>query len=288
MLQLPDLCTVVGTVWSVIVEVEDLQGMLDVAEFLVAWFTSSTWSVESFHALVKGVGGSRLDLAHLLLRHLGTCVRLAHDFEVEEYVPSVGAFLEFFFVSTGMLGARATGDRSLCDALLSLDIIPPLTRMAVIVSRCRHPAAFATLCHCLAPLVFVLATSPARSTVASSVEAGVLTIVVDCQSHPLTDPFVVSLLRDVLPKSTVRRSAIRRLSRAFFALHASAETASFSNPEVRAGWESLRALVESRTHVLRSFGFVPSYGRKCFHLVCGVPQLWSYLFLMSFSFARPI
>ncbi|KAF8189961.1 hypothetical protein K438DRAFT_1763570 [Mycena galopus ATCC 62051] len=141
MLQLPDLCSVIGTVWAVVVEVEDLQGMLDIAEFLVAWFPSLTWSPQSFCALLRGVCGSPLALAHLLKRHL------------------------------------------------------------------------------LPPLMFALATSPTRSTVPSAVQAGVLRIVVECLSHPLSDPFLVSLLRDILLKSTVYRSGLLRLYRGFLCLH---------------------------------------------------------------------
>ncbi|KAF8123383.1 hypothetical protein K438DRAFT_2003485 [Mycena galopus ATCC 62051] len=186
MLQLPDLCSVIGTVWAVVVEVEDLQGMLDIAEFLVAWFPSLTWSPQSFCALLRGVCGSPLALAHLLKRHLLVCIRLADN----------------FFMFPGMLGARSTGDRRLCDVMCSLDIVAPLTRIAVIP-----------------PLMFALATSPTRSTVPSAVQAGVLRIVVECLSHPLSDPFLVSLLRDILPKSTVYRSGLLRLYRGFLCLH---------------------------------------------------------------------
>ncbi|KAF8181986.1 hypothetical protein K438DRAFT_1975932 [Mycena galopus ATCC 62051] len=239
----PSVCAAIGKVWVVMVEDENLQGMLDVAEFLRAWFLHDSWPVACFDALVDGVGGSRMDLARLLLRHLAVSLRHSPYYDGDEYPPTQGALLEFLLVSTGFLGSSASGDAMLRDLLLGLDVIGPLTELGALAMVSSNPEAEDVVVSSLRTVLFVLGTSSSADHVLQAIRAGILQAVVNFASE---SNYLAHLVRDTLPRKTLDPAVFRALRREFLSLDSPVLCASLPHDEDRRSWEELRSLVESR------------------------------------------
>ncbi|KAF8207199.1 hypothetical protein K438DRAFT_1755888 [Mycena galopus ATCC 62051] len=250
----PALSIVLSKVWVAVVRVEELQGMYDVSELLRAWFLPS-WNDSAFGALITGAGGTRA-LARLLVEHLTIAAEHYVRFHVDDSIYILCPILHFAAVSTGMLGGRSTGNAEFRDAVVLLQVVGPLTRLASLVSASDHPEARHSLYYSLGPVMYQLAVNPDPACVADALRGGILTVVSN-SAHTSAVPttisrLLLSLVRDILPKTTIHHANLRRLCSAFWTIDALPTAPTFTDIEARESWEALRSLVYARSQALQS------------------------------------
>ncbi|KAJ7649505.1 hypothetical protein DFH06DRAFT_1208386 [Mycena polygramma] len=83
---------VAGTAWRHLIHSEEREGFADVSYFLAMWSKDQMWHPVAFEALVTGAGGTRMDLASLVLAHLQ---RLVSEKSLLDYILIYGHISQY-------------------------------------------------------------------------------------------------------------------------------------------------------------------------------------------------
>ncbi|KAJ7174740.1 hypothetical protein C8R46DRAFT_1081667, partial [Mycena filopes] len=261
----PHLCTVVARAWAHLIHEPDDEGFDDCCKYLGYWIiTSRTWGTEVFEDLLLGVGGTRRDLAAVLMLHMKRAVP-SRDSEITGN--TLVHLLVVVYMVRKIMGER--WDEAFRDILLAQGIIAALTTICWALGLSTHPTAMIEVKGLLDGLVSSL-LSPVHIT--EALEAGLLHAVLACSpSHheEATGEIVIELLRDNLPGSTCYHSVLSRLSLSLPDVCVLETPEMMANPVVLENWQRFLILAEERLAVMRAYdtGSLTS-PRTCANLIC--------------------
>ncbi|KAJ7616365.1 hypothetical protein DFH06DRAFT_1483845 [Mycena polygramma] len=238
---------VAGRAWRHLIHAKEDEGFSDMCYFLSAWFRNQTWDPVTFEALVAGAGGTRNDLASLVLLHLDRLFP-SHDTVVTSQTLSHVVGILYL---VGKIGRE--WDLALRDALLAQGIVTALTNAGRALSSCPLPVAEIEMKSIFTALVDDLACFPRHRRITDSLRAGLLHVIFNCGSarhRQRTGAFLRYLLQDILPPATVYHSVLTQLRLSLAEVCDRDATAVFADPEILKHWLHFVELVEKRLQVV--------------------------------------
>ncbi|KAJ6451737.1 hypothetical protein C8R45DRAFT_1223724 [Mycena sanguinolenta] len=272
----PGLYVVVWRAWRCFIDVEDVKGMGDVAYFLALETKAGGWSAPTLEDLVIGTGGTRADLASIIISHIALLLPNP-DCPV---TPSIA----FHLAAVIYIGVNqnATSHRApvLQKFLLSHGAVTAITTAAR--ALCRSPLENAAdgLKGLLCILVDQISLR-APTSLPESLRTGLLHLIFTSQHRAAIYPYLVTLLANVLPPATVYHSVLMDLQNYLPPFRDRDASTIFNDPTLVAHLESFVALVGSRLSVMDQYNTGALLApRACDNLDVGRNILQASLFII--------
>ncbi|KAJ7635538.1 hypothetical protein DFH06DRAFT_1139453 [Mycena polygramma] len=259
--------------WAFVLECDDIGNAMKNVRQQDALYTAAgllTRGTVILEDRIEGAGGSIVNLASLVYRHLdmvGTTadapmpdnnlwlVPLVLDIVIfTDGIPDIDVDLET--AEPSQIDSRAT--RPLCFALESPEFVATLTIIAegILETPAAHPDEIARKCLRILAVLFNISLS--QSTVRIAVRNGLVHAVLACAQHTgngaLQDT-VRYFLAEVLQPAVVHHPILVDLITAHVPDLDEVEESEFSRPDVWEAWKRFVRLVDLRHEVLRTFEF---------------------------------
>ncbi|KAF7324314.1 MYND-type domain-containing protein [Mycena sanguinolenta] len=201
----PGLYVVVRSAWRHFIDAEDEAGLADVSYFLGLLFKND-WNAPTFDELIIGAGGTRSDLASIVVSHI-THVLPDPDSPVTSQTIFHLVGIVYIVASESVTGYQ---DPEFQDDLLSHGIVAALTTAVRALCRSTLETAGIELKGLLPALVDQLSLcSP--TYLPESLRAGLLDIIFTSQHREVMSSSLTALLENVLPPATVYHSVLMEL-----------------------------------------------------------------------------
>ncbi|KAJ7603882.1 hypothetical protein DFH06DRAFT_1487964 [Mycena polygramma] len=232
---------VVGRAWRYLVHAENPCGFDLVCKFLIIGLISpGKWDPRLFEELLVGVGGTRRDLARIVVTHL------------ERVIPGVATDhnLSHFAAIIHLAGDIMEGewDIKFKDALLAEGIVTALTTASLALS-CPSVDEIE-----LQGIVLGLTNHMVSCYrwITESLRAGLLLTIFSCASrgYKQIGLWLRELLQETLPAATVYHSVLSQLRLSLGDVRDRDATAFFKDPVLLGLWEVFVQLVDGRLQVL--------------------------------------
>ncbi|KAK6974560.1 hypothetical protein R3P38DRAFT_3132859 [Favolaschia claudopus] len=269
------LCVVVGRAWGHILAAKDKvevieEGLRDISQLVGFWFRKKTWNAAAFDELLVGAGGSRTQLASLVIDHLQYIVPSPETDITQDKILKLVGVVSFVVASINIRGQHDTAFR---DALFSQGLVAMLTTLIIGLCFSTQPIADIQLKSVLGAVTDYLSADPSPRRI---IECGSLfpamIVCAEARLIPVTREYLVELLQHVLPSSTIYASVLGWLSAALYEIDENL-TFNTDDTEVHELWKSFRALAEDRIQTMHKSCYNPEFGsikaeRTCDNLEC--------------------
>ncbi|KAK7001887.1 hypothetical protein R3P38DRAFT_2557709 [Favolaschia claudopus] len=269
---MPSLVAIIGRAWRYLLDkAEDNEEELrDVCHFFGLWFRHKTWNSEAFNELVLGAGGTRADVASLIIKHFNHLIPTTDTQLTNRMVLQLVGIV--YFIGCTSASIRGLYDYAFRDALLSEGLIPVLTRVAIVLNRSQEDVVNIQLQGVFGAIVDHVSTFPRQRWILSALSVDFFRVVFACAAPRLKDftyQHVEFLLREVLPGVTVYHSVLCQLRVCLEEFDTSAVFTAEGNEGFLKLWQSFLALVESRLKILDEYpGIASNVTRACDNLEC--------------------
>ncbi|KAJ6455180.1 hypothetical protein C8R45DRAFT_1222605 [Mycena sanguinolenta] len=151
------LYVVVGRAWPHLIHA-DAEALYNVSHFLAQWFGPDQWSAAAYEDLIVGCGGSRMDLATLVVSQIQRMLPRPDTTVTQSTVLHLVGIVCIVYGATISKGHEP--DPALDDALLSCGIVTALTTASRALCRCNldiaETVALCTISHHHQSLLVVL------------------------------------------------------------------------------------------------------------------------------------
>ncbi|KAF7342925.1 MYND-type domain-containing protein [Mycena sanguinolenta] len=257
----PGVHVVVARAWSYFVIHGPETGMSNVSYFIARlWKNPTTWDSAAFDELIVGAGGTRMDLASVVVSHLKRVLPHPYSRVTRDTV--------FYLVPIAYLVINHQ-DPPFRDALSLCGIVTALTTSAQALCRSTLDDAAMPLKPLFSALMQQISSFP-PIWVTEALRAGLLEIVFTPHHRKAIYQALTALVRNILPAATVYQSALLQLSTSLAQVRHRNPDTTFGDMALRAGWVRLEALAESRSRILdehRRGAFTST--RACHDIECG-------------------
>ncbi|KAK7063414.1 hypothetical protein R3P38DRAFT_2593050 [Favolaschia claudopus] len=248
----------------------------DISRFLAQWagyLDNVKWDSTGFDELLFGAGGTRADLASLVVGHINyfvpttetklTSTTILHLIGLIESVGSTSVLVHGLF------------DIEFRNALLSQGIVTTLTRFSIALSHSgpmsvvEHPLTWM-----LAALTDYLCIFPRHRWIIEALRAGLLPAIFACAAPRFKNSTFQSiefLLGSLLPTSTVYHSVLSQLRTSLEHVSSTNPFAASGNKKFLKQWQSLLALAEDHFKIVEQYnrgGSISMRMRTCDNLKC--------------------
>ncbi|KAF7364410.1 hypothetical protein MSAN_01101800 [Mycena sanguinolenta] len=240
---------VVGRAWRHFIHGRDpLRGLSDVSYFLGLWFKGSTWGSAALEELFVGSGGTRTDLASMVVSHIKRFLPNPDSVVTQE------TFFHFMGVLSMVAGKSVTGhyDYAFRDALLLCGIVNALTTTAAALCHSTHPSARHLLEVVLPTLVDQIASLPPMR-LPEALRAGLLEILFSSHNRNAISPVFISFLEEIFAPATICHPVLVQLQISLPQVPHRDAAAIFRDPALLTRWESLIETIESRFRILDEY-----------------------------------
>ncbi|KAJ6481983.1 hypothetical protein C8R45DRAFT_1151310 [Mycena sanguinolenta] len=240
---------VVGRAWRHLLHGEDtLRGMPEVSHFIGLRLNNTTWNSAAFEELVVGAGGTRTDLASMVVSHIKRFLPDGNAVVTEETYSHFMGILPIV-ASESFTGHR---DHAFEDALLSSGIVAALTIASQAVCHSTHPRAGSALKVALPALIHQISSCPPLH-LPEALRGGLLDIFFTSENRSAISDALVNLVEQVLSPATVYHSVLTQLRLSLPQIRHRDAAAIFADPTLLARWESLLQTIESRFRILDEY-----------------------------------
>ncbi|KAJ6508153.1 hypothetical protein C8R45DRAFT_436541 [Mycena sanguinolenta] len=223
-------------------------GLNDVSYFLGLWFRTATWDSAIFQEVMIGAGGTRTDLAALVVSRIKHFVPHP-DSPVTEHTcfHLIGVFS--LVASESFTGHK---DHAFRDALLSSDIVAALITASRALCRSTQPGAEFPLKVVFPALIDQLSSFP-TIWLPEALRGGLLEILFECENRNAFAPVLISLLDDILYPATVYHSVLLQLQNSLPQVRDRDVAVIFGDPDLLARWRGLSEVVANRFRFLEQY-----------------------------------
>ncbi|KAJ7652819.1 hypothetical protein DFH06DRAFT_1330913 [Mycena polygramma] len=258
----PGVRVVVGRAWRLFVRVREGTCFDDVCDFLAHGIKDA--GTANFDELVDGAGGSRADLASVIVSHMDRVLPNPTSTVTETTFRRLATII--FIVEDTLL---ADWDVALRAALVSKGIVKALTTTLLALCHSHLPLAPSVLKSFFSGLVKTLDDSPSH-ILNQSLRAGLLRLIFEFGSREDIEdihPFISYLICGVLTKYAVYHSVLSQLDE-------SVREVPFQYPQLsqlRKDWDQLVILVDERLQIAKQYrsGELAAT-RACDNMECGI------------------
>ncbi|KAF7346703.1 MYND-type domain-containing protein [Mycena sanguinolenta] len=237
-----------GRAWCHFIDAEnepDAAGLEDVTHFLGIWVRPNHWNSAALEELVRGAGGTREDLASLVVSHIRYFVPRPDCVVTQQTVVHILAII--CIIGSEKITGHNNPDRSFQDALSGYGIVPALTTASRALSRSTPEHVKTTLDALLATLAHHISRYP-LICLRKSLRAGLLEILFNREHRQIISPFMVDLLEVIFP-ATVYRSVLVPLQASLLKVRDRDAEVIFCDAALLAQWGCLLEVVESRSRI---------------------------------------
>lgn len=249
---------VVGRAWSLLFRAHDTaaeDGSFDeVCDFLALSSGLTQQDPAIFEDLVFGTGGTRTDIASLVVLHIRR-VLPNPDSTVTEATLSQLSGIENILIREW--------DDAFREALLSEGIVRALTIASRALGCSTWPRAEILLNSLFSALVMALRSFPSHRWIPESLRAGLLLVIcsygsnseskLDDEPSEQIEIFLAYLLQNLLPPSTLYYSVLSQLRHSIAAVHERDAAQTFRKSTLFEHWVHFLNLVEDRMHVVGQY-----------------------------------
>ncbi|KAJ6467243.1 hypothetical protein C8R45DRAFT_1019527 [Mycena sanguinolenta] len=236
------LYVVVGRAWPYLIHA-DAETLYSVSHFLAQWFGPDQWNPAAYEDVIVGCGGSRMDLATLIVSQIQRMLPRPDSTVTENTVLHL----------IGVLCIGHEPDPELDDALLSCGIVTALTTASRALCRCHLDIAETVVKGFLPALVLNHISSFPPIWLPESLRAGLLEIVFTRYHWKAISPFVDMLLKDVLLPATVYHSVLVQLRISISQVRNMNMAAIFRDNALLALWKNLVEVAERRFRIVDKY-----------------------------------
>jgi hypothetical protein len=210
--------------------------------------------------VIAGAGGSRDDLAGLIMKHLGLVVPDADtdlsegEFRLIQYALEVWARMDG--IGRNITLKLKDSPKPLSHALISCGVAKALTITLCALARTKTPEATSYMYRCLTFFGAICFAQGAHRVIRDAVQNGILPVLVSCAQRVLPSGVprdLCILLHDMLAPATVYYHVLRGLVTAHSALSSHITRDSFPASEIYPAWTSLERAILHRLEILRNF-----------------------------------
>ncbi|KAJ7729915.1 hypothetical protein B0H16DRAFT_1775396 [Mycena metata] len=218
-------------------------------KYLVHWFQQNqALEHRDLEELIMGAGGTRRDLASVILLHLNRAVPTPeYDVTADSALNLLGALLLVREMMDGKLD-----DSALRNVLLSQGIVTACTTISRALARSTHEMGRNVAFGFLATLVSGMMRSPAHPRIAESLRAGLVPAIFSCSSGD-NESTLVPVLQQVLPPSTVYHSVLSQLRLSLSDVRNVDTQENITSPTLLQYWQQFLVLAEHRLDVMKEY-----------------------------------
>ncbi|KAF8176658.1 hypothetical protein K438DRAFT_2043256 [Mycena galopus ATCC 62051] len=268
---LPGLCIVVGRIWSYMVCVADDDALCDVSQFIGILFEVKDSTSIQFGDLLVGCGGSRADLASLIVCHFDVFFPTFPCIVENATVLAVMPVLTFL-VAVCPNDVGGSNDRPLHLHLLDQGFTTTLMGIFYTFSCSTAPAPSIYLPEVLRSVVLHLSSAPSHRYIAEAVKANLLSSLYNCRKIPRCRELLVAIVQDILAPSLIHPAVVNATRSSLSSLRARRDYASFEDPIIGRPWDEFIDLfnIRRRSYKGMTFPSDPIIGLNSTALKCAV------------------
>ncbi|KAJ6458207.1 hypothetical protein C8R45DRAFT_1183650 [Mycena sanguinolenta] len=259
---------VIGRAWPHLVHAEDEAGLADVSYCFKLWFSRPDWVSNSLPDLILGTGGTRTDLASLIVSHIKRVLSNPDSTVTEQTV------LHLVGILCMVTNESITGhqDPALQQCLVSCGIVAPPTIACRALCRSKQPGVRMELGGLLSALIDQISLAPSIS-LPRSLRAGLLEILFTSLHRETVYLSLCMLLEHVIIPATVYHSVLTQLQTCLPEVRDRNAKAIFGDVVLK-HWKSLLALADSRFPIVVEYNTTAlTATRACDDAQCRIIRL---------------
>ncbi|KAJ6474277.1 hypothetical protein C8R45DRAFT_1160546 [Mycena sanguinolenta] len=241
---------VLGRAWCHFIDAQHEPGLNLVGYLLTVWHIENFWKSADFEELVFGAGGTRTNLASLVVSHIRHFLPNPDSPVTQMTISHIFTFIRIAGNQGG--GGPKDPDPEFQAALLSHGLVAAFTTALRAMGRSSLPEASRVLHVLVGILADIIAVSPPQR-LRESLRAGLLEIIFNPGQREVLSESLVGLVQGVILPATVYRSVVVELQAVLPEVRDRDASAIFCDEVLLAEWEHLNEVVASRSRIAEEY-----------------------------------